>query len=107
VTLQHCGIAARTAATLHYNSRCCDVGARNVATLQERCFAIGGVMLLYNDGGRRYLNFFFGFFFTQQLHEEGTFLCVKERERKRKRGGALKLVKNLNSVGWHNTSSFL
>jgi hypothetical protein len=52
--------------------------------------------------GARHLNVFFF------LLASGGQICTRETKRKKeKKKGTLKPVKNLNSVGWHNTSSFL
>jgi len=73
------------------------------ASLQRRCFATGGAALLCNDGGLRSLNEHVFFLLTN-----GGQVCTRETDRKKeKKRGALKLVKNLDFIGWHNTSSFL
>jgi hypothetical protein len=105
--LQRCNIAV--VATL----RCCSSRHGSIlqhTSLQQRCFATSGATLFCSNGGRRRLNVCFFFFFLNSL-VEGEFVHMKQKKRKKeKKKGALKPVKNvknLNFVGWHNTSSFL
>ncbi len=101
VTLRHCGTIARGARTLQLGMlRHYDVATRNAATLlyNRRCYI---VLERWQAPPLKFI------FFTRQSPQEGKFLRLKKRERKRKIGGALKLVKDFNYVNQQNTSSFL